>query len=88
MSPALIAACVWVLAATVTAFLPMRLQFPPGIVLLILAPVLLIWIGIDHGLWPALAAAVGFVSMFRRPLWYFGRRALGHPPPPRPGPDR
>ena len=87
MSLSLIAACVWALAATITAFLPMRLQFPPGLVLLILAPVLLIWVGIDHGLWPALAAAAGFVSMFRRPLWYFGRRALGRPVP-RPGADR
>jgi hypothetical protein len=31
MSAALIAACLWAIAATVTAFLPMRLQFPPGI---------------------------------------------------------
>ncbi len=76
MSPALIAACLWVLAATVTAFLPMRLQFRPGFVLLILAPVLLVWVGLSHGLWLALAATAGFMSMFRRPLAYYGRKFL------------
>ncbi len=76
MSGALIAACLWAIAATVTAFLPMRLQFPPGITLLILAPVLLVWIGFDQGFWVAVIASLGFLSMFRRPLIYFGRRLI------------
>lgn len=77
MSSALIAACLWAIAATVTAFLPMRLQFPPGIVLLLLAPMLLVWIGLSHGLWLAVAGTAGFLSMFRRPLAYYARKLLG-----------
>ncbi|MFZ1663539.1 MAG: DUF2484 family protein [Paracoccaceae bacterium] len=74
MSGALLAACLWAIAATVTAFLPMRLQFPPGILLLILAPFLLVWIGFDQGFWVAILASLGFLSMFRRPMIYFGRK--------------
>lgn len=81
MKLSLLFACIWALAATVTAFLPMRRQFPPGIVLLILAPVLIIWIGRDYGLWVALAAFLGFVSMFRRPLFHFARYLIGRPGP-------
>ena len=39
----------WVLAATITAFLPMRLQMVPGIALLVAAPVLIVWLGFDFG---------------------------------------
>ncbi len=74
------AACLWVLIATVTALLPMRRQFPLGLVLLILAPAILIGIGVQHGAWFALAATLGFLSMFRKPLMYLGRKALGLPP--------
>jgi hypothetical protein len=81
MSVALLTACFWVLAATVTALLPMRRQMIPGLALLIAAPLLLIWIGHDHGAGWALAACLAFVSMFRNPLLYFARRALGRPAP-------
>jgi hypothetical protein len=50
----------------------------PGLALLACAPVLLVWIGLAHGVWPLLAALAAFVSMFRRPLWYLTRRMLGH----------
>lgn len=80
MSPVLIAACLWVFVATAVAFLPMRLQYPPGILLLIAAPVLLVWIGVSHGGWIALAATIGFLSMFRNPLRFFVRRAMGEKP--------
>ncbi|MCX7890667.1 MAG: DUF2484 family protein [Rhodobacteraceae bacterium] len=79
MSAPLLAACLWVLAATVTAMLPYRRQFPPGIVLLLTAPLILVWIGVQHGALWALIGLAGFVSMFRRPFWYLGRRALGLP---------
>jgi uncharacterized RDD family membrane protein YckC len=79
MSPPVVAACLWVLAATVTAFLPYRLQYPPGLMLLLLAPLILVWMGWQHGPWVALIATLGFVSMFRNPLIYLGRRALGLP---------
>lgn len=81
MSIPLILGCLWVLASAVVAMLPMRLQFPPGITLLVLAPVLLVWIGITHGwLWLAIGL-FAFASMFRNPLIYFARRALGLPAP-------
>ncbi len=80
MSAPLIAACLWALAATVTAVLPMRLQYVPGIALLVLAPVLLGWIGAMHGLVPAFAALAAVVSMFRKPLRYFWAKARGRAP--------
>lgn len=81
MSTSLILGCVWVLAAAVTAMLPMRRQVVPGLALLAAAPVLLVWIGYQHG-WLWLAAGLfAFLSMFRNPLLYFLRRATGRPAP-------
>lgn len=81
MSLPLILGALWVVAAALTAMLPMRAQMIPGITLLIAAPVLLVWIGLTHGwLWLAFAS-FAFVSMFRNPLIYFARRALGYPSP-------
>jgi signal transduction histidine kinase len=81
MSPPLILGCVWVIAAAVVAMLPMKRQMLPGIALLLAAPVLLVWIGWVHGwLWLALGV-FAFLSMFRNPLLYFMRRALGRPAP-------
>lgn len=81
MTAPLIAACLWALAATATAFLPMRRQMVPGVALLVAAPALLVWIGAVHGVWWGLAALAAFLSMFRNPLIYFARRALGRPAP-------
>jgi len=79
MSAPLILGCFWVLAATATAMLPMRWQMVPGLTLLAAAPVLLVWIGWVHGwLWLAIGL-FAFLSMFRNPLLYFLRRALGRP---------
>ena len=79
MSLPLLMGCLWVIAATITALLPMKKQMVPGMTLLVLAPVLLLWIGLAHGwLWVALGL-FAFGSMFRRPLLYFARRALGLP---------
>lgn len=81
MSAPLIVGCLWVVAAAITAMLPMRRQMVPGITLLIAAPFLLGWIGWVHGwLWLALGL-FAFLSMFRNPLLYFARRALGRPAP-------
>jgi hypothetical protein len=77
VSPPLFFACCWAIAATATAMLPMRYQIVPGLALLISAPVLLVWIGSVHGLWITLAALLAFLSMFRNPLIYLARRALG-----------
>jgi Protein of unknown function (DUF2484) len=81
MSTPLILGCFWVLAAAGTAILPMRLQLVPGLALLAMAPVLLVWIGYAHGwLWLAIGL-FAFLSMFRNPLLYFLRRATGRPAP-------
>ncbi|MCK0138962.1 DUF2484 family protein [Aliiroseovarius sp. F47248L] len=77
MSAPLIAAALWVIAASAVAFLPMRRQFAPGLVLLVAAPVLIVWIGMSHGwLWSAIGLGA-FISKFRRPLWYLARKTLG-----------
>lgn len=80
MTLSAIIACLWVLAATITALLPMRRQYVPGITLLVAAPVLIIWIGYDYGWFVAVIGLVAFVSMFRNPLIYFYRRARGERP--------
>jgi len=80
MSWAAIITALWVLTAAGVACLPMRLQYRPGLALLVLAPALIVWLGIAHGWLLALAATAGFVSMFRNPLRYFWRRARGETP--------
>jgi hypothetical protein len=79
MSLPVLLAALWVFAATATAFLPMRRQMVPGVILLILAPVLILWIGAVHGWLWALVPLGGFLSMFRNPLIYFWKRATGRP---------
>ncbi len=79
MSWPLIFGALWVIAGTITAFLPMRMQMYPGIPLLIAAPVLLIWIGVVHGWVWVIAGLLAFGSMFRNPLIYFYKRARGLP---------
>jgi hypothetical protein len=68
------------------AFLPMRRQYAPGFVLLALAPVLIVWLALTYGVWIGVAALLAFLSMFRRPLIYLAKRALGQHPT-RPGED-
>ena len=80
MKLSLILACLWVLAATVVAMLPMRRQYIPGVALLVAAPVLVIWLGFDFGWWLSVVALLAFGSMFRNPLRYFYRRARGQEP--------
>ena len=75
----LIFGALWIIAAALTAMLPMRRQMLPGWTLLIAAPILLIWIGATHGwIWVAFGI-FAFASMFRRPLIYFARKAIGLP---------
>lgn len=69
----------WVFAATAVAFLPMRRQYAPGVVLLALAPVLILALGWTYGWIAGLAALFGFVSMFRNPLRYFWKKWRGLP---------
>lgn len=74
MSYTLIAACIWVVAAAITALLPMRYQIYPGLPLLLLAPVLIVAIALEHNVWLVLAAVAGFASMFRKPLLHLYRK--------------
>ena len=76
MSLPLILACLWVVAASIVAFLPLRLQYVPGLLLLLIAPVLILWIGATHGWLWSLPAALALISMFRRPLAYLIRKTM------------
>lgn len=73
-------AALWALAATCVALLPMRHQYAPGVTLLLIAPVMIGFIGYQHGMWIALLGCAAFVSMFRNPLIYLYRRIRGEKP--------
>ncbi|WP_438955696.1 DUF2484 family protein [Cognatiyoonia sp.] len=77
MTLSAIFACLWVLASAIVALLPMRRQYVPGVTLLILAPILIVWLGVDYGWWVSVLGLTGFVSMFRNPLRYFWKCARG-----------
>lgn len=79
MSTSLILGCLWVLASTATAMLPMRRQMIPGVALLLAAPVLLWFIATEHGLLVFGLTLLAVLSLFRNPLIYFARRAMGLP---------
>lgn len=80
MSMSLVLACsLWVIAGTITAFLPMRRQMIPGAILILTAPVLLVWIGLTLGwVWVG-AGLLAFGSMFRNPLIYYYKKMRGIP---------
>lgn len=78
MSTPLILTCVWVIAGAITATLPMRRQYVPGAVLVLSAPVLIIWLSIQHGWWVGILALLAVASMMRRPLGALGRRIWAH----------
>ena len=63
MSLPLILACLWVVIATLVAFLPMRAQFALG-------AALIVWIGATHGWLWTVPATFAILSLFRRPLSY------------------
>jgi Protein of unknown function (DUF2484) len=79
MTLTIILSSLWVVAASVTALLPMKRQMLPGVTLLLLAPVLIAWIGWQHGWAWAAFGIFAFVSMFRNPLIYFAKKAMGKP---------
>ncbi|MDJ1008062.1 MAG: DUF2484 family protein [Paracoccaceae bacterium] len=81
MSPsaAAIIACLWVIASTLVALMPMRRQYVPGVMLLAAAPVLIAWLWVELGWLVGAVALFAFVSMFRNPLRYFAKKALGMP---------
>ncbi|MGR3363607.1 MAG: DUF2484 family protein [Maritimibacter harenae] len=65
MPTSLIVGCIWVLAASLIAFLPIRKQIVPGTILGLSAFALLGWIGYQNGwIWTAVGV-FAFVSLFR-----------------------
>ncbi len=74
------AAILWVFASAAVAMLPMRYQYVPGVALLIAAPLLILWIGMEVAWWAAVLALFAFISMFRNPLRFFLARARGQRP--------
>ncbi len=77
MALSLIIACAWVLASTIVAMLPMRLQFPPGVVLFASAPALILWLSLDFGWVIGALAIAAFVSMYRNPIRFYWRKWTG-----------
>lgn len=67
---------IWALATMALAPLPMKYQMLPGLALLLVLPVLLIWIGQVHGFLPVLIGLAAAVSLFRKPLGVLWRRLL------------
>ncbi|MEM8632256.1 MAG: DUF2484 family protein [Pseudomonadota bacterium] len=74
MTLSAILCCIWVIASSLVAMLPMRLQYAPGLCLLLLAPVLLAALTYDYGVLVGVLATLGFVSMFRHPLAFLARK--------------
>lgn len=81
MSLSLTIAAIWVVLSAIVAMLPMGRQFGPGIFLLLSAPLMVGFIGYEHGFLIAGVGLFAFLSMFRRPLIYLTRKALGRPAP-------
>jgi hypothetical protein len=64
-----VAICIWALATIGLAPLPLRYQKPLGLGLLLVLPVILIWLGRDHGTLPVVLSLCAAVSLFRKPLF-------------------
>ena len=77
MSLSIILAALWVCASTAVAMLPMQRQYVPGLTLMIAAPVLIVFVGYQHGVLAAFAALAAFASIYRDPLRYFWRKWRG-----------
>lgn len=77
MTPSLVALCLWVVAGSITVFLPLRQQMIPGALLLLSGLGLVVWIGWDNGwIWSLVFVAI-FASLFRRPLMALARHLRG-----------
>ena len=77
METPLILAFLWVVAASIVAFLPMRAQMILGLPLVAAAVALVLWLSVSLSPWVGIAAFAAFVSMFRKPLTYFAKRLIG-----------
>jgi hypothetical protein len=79
VSASIVSCCVWALLASVTALLPLRVQYAPAIMLAIVVPFLLIFVGFEHGLGAVALGLTAFISLFRVPLLYVARQMIGAP---------
>lgn len=77
MSLPLLFACLWVVAATLVAFMPMKIQMIVGLPLLAAALGLIVWLSIAHGLLLGALGLAACLSMFRKPIAYFWRKVSG-----------
>lgn len=71
------ACIIWVFYSFACAMLPMRLQYIPAVILLIAAPILTVWIGIQLNVWVSIVAVFAFGLMFRNPLRYLWAKLRG-----------
>ncbi|OJI95644.1 uncharacterized protein DUF2484 [Planktotalea frisia] len=68
---------VYVLCAAVVAMLPIRRQYWPAGIMLLAAPLLLAFIGYQHGWFWFVLGMLAFLSMFRNPLRYLWKKSRG-----------
>ena len=79
VSASIVSCCVWALLACVTALLPLRVQCAPAIMLAIVVPFLLIFVGFEHGLGAVALGIAVSLSLFRVPLLSVARQMIGEP---------
>ncbi len=79
MSASVAIAVFWVFASTLVAFLPMRRQYVPGGFLLFSAPLVILFLGVQHGWVWVIPGLLAFLSMYRNPLRYLWRKWRGLP---------
>ena len=77
MSWSLTLGALYVICAAIVAMLPIRRQYWPAGIMLLLAPVLLGFIGYQHGWIWFVIGMFAFLSMFRNPLRYLWKKARG-----------
>jgi hypothetical protein len=77
MSWSLMSGAVYVLCAAVVAMLPIRRQYWPAGIMLLAAPLLLAFIGYQHGWFWFVLGMLAFLSMFRNPLRYLWKKSRG-----------
>lgn len=78
MSPSLITACVWLVAANVIAMFPSKhSRWPAAYALIALGMPLLGWVFWQNGVWVGLAVLLAAASVLRWPVRYLVRWIVG-----------
>ena len=77
MSWSLTMGAIYVLCAAVVALLPILQQYWPAGIMLLAAPLLLAFIGYQHGWFWFVLGMLAFLSMFRNPLRYLWKKSRG-----------